>query len=77
MLDVGARAPVMCGRERHRRRGVDPAEDVVVGGVQRAELERGRDEDRAVQADACRLLQHAHEPSDPVAPVALPGDEDR
>ena len=72
-----ARAAVVRGRERHRRQGVDPAEDVVVRRVERADLEGGGDEDRPVEADPGSLLQHSHEASDAVAAVALAGDEDR
>ena len=61
----------------HRRHAVDPAEDVVVGRREAGDLERRRDEDRAVQADARRLLQHAREPTDAIAAVALARDEDR
>ena len=64
-------------RERHRRQGVDPAQDVVVRRVQRADLEGRGDEDRAVEADPGSLLQHAHEAADAVAAVALAGDEHR
>ena len=64
-------------RRGHRRHAVDPAEHVVVGRREAGDLERRRDEDRAVQADARRLLEHAREPSDAVAAVALARDEDR
>ena len=67
----------MHGRCGHRRHAVDPAEDVVVGGVEPRDLQCRRDEDRSVQADAGRLLEHASEPPDAVAAVALARDEDR
>ena len=64
------------GRGGHRRQRVEPRQDVVVARVQRRDLERGRDEDRAVQADPGRLLKHPRQPAHPVAPVALARDED-
>ena len=76
-LREGARPAVVYGRQRHRRQRVDPAEDVVVGRVQRRDLESGRDENGPVQADAGALLEHAQQAADPVAAVALAGDEDR
>ena len=72
----GARALVMRGRGGHRGKQVDPSEDVVVAREQRRDLERGRDQDGAVEADPGRFLKEAHEPSDAISPVALAGDED-
>ena len=65
------------GGDGHRRQEIDPREHVVIGRHERCELERGRDQDRAVQPDSRGLLQHAHEPADAVPAVALAGDEDR
>ena len=64
-------------RSGHGGHAVDPAEDVVVRRREAGDLERRRDEDGAVQADARGLLQRPHEAADPVAAVALAGDEDR
>ena len=61
----------------HGRDAVDPAEDVVVGRREAGDLERGRDEDRAVQPDAGALLEHPREAADAVAAVALARDEHR
>ena len=65
----------MRGRCGHRRKQVDPSENVVVAREQRRDLERGRDQDRSVETDPGRFLKHAHEPSDAISPVALAGDE--
>ena len=62
---------------RHRRNAVEPGQHVVVGRREAGDLERRRDEDRAVEPDARRLLQLAREPSHAVAAVALARDEDR
>ena len=74
-LPERARAAVMERGGGHGRDAVDPAEDVVVGRREAGDLERGRDEDRAVQPDARALLEHPREPADAVAAVALARDE--
>ena len=61
--------------DRHRWQDIDPPEHVVVSRQQRTELQRRGDQDRAVEADAGRLLQQPDETADPVSAVALTGDE--
>ena len=76
-LREATRAAVMRRGGGHRRQRVDPGEDVVVARAQRRDLQRGRDQDRAVQPDAGALLEHPHQPPDAIAAVALARDEDR
>ena len=72
-----ARASVVERSSGHGGHAVDPAEDVVVRRREAGYLEGRRDEDGAVQADARGLLQRPSEAADPIAAVALAGDEHR
>src|SRR5262249_59694390 len=58
----GPRTTVEGGASRHGGEQVDPRLHAVVARSERGQLERRRDQDRAVEADSRLLLQHPPDP---------------